>query len=47
MRTIELQGKEVVLIDQTKLPQKLEFVRCRSAVDVAKAIKRMQVRGAP
>jgi len=47
LRTIELQGKEVVLIDQTKLPQKLEFVRCRSAVDVAKAIKRMQVRGAP
>lgn len=47
MRTIELRGKSVVLIDQTKLPQKLRFVRCKSAGEVAEAIERMQVRGAP
>lgn len=47
MRTIELKGKEVVLIDQSKLPSKLEFVRCRDADAVARAIERMKIRGAP
>ncbi len=47
MRTIELRGKSVVLIDQTRLPQELRLVRCRSAEEVARAIERMQVRGAP
>ena len=47
MRTIELRGKSVVLIDQTRLPQELRFVKCRSAEELAKAIERMQIRGAP
>lgn len=47
MRTIELRGKSVVLIDQTRLPEKLRFVKCRSAEELAKAIERMQIRGAP
>lgn len=47
MRTIELRGDEVILIDQTLLPSKLAKVRCRSAEEVARAIERMQVRGAP
>jgi methylthioribose-1-phosphate isomerase len=47
LRTIELRGNSVVLIDQTKLPQKLRLVRCKNAEELARAIKRMQVRGAP
>lgn len=47
MRTIELRGNEVILIDQTLLPSRLARVRCRSAEEVARAIERMQVRGAP
>ena len=47
MRAVELRGKSVVLIDQTKLPKELRFVRCASAEAVARAIERMQVRGAP
>ncbi len=47
MRTIELKGKEVLLIDQSKLPSKLEFIRCRDADAVAHAIERMKIRGAP
>jgi len=47
LRTIELRGNEVLLIDQTLLPSKLVTVRCRSAEDVARAIELLQVRGAP
>ncbi len=46
-KTIELRGKEVILIDQTLLPSKLATIRCRSAEEVAKAIERLAVRGAP
>jgi methylthioribose-1-phosphate isomerase len=35
------------LIDQTRLPQQLEVVTCRTTAEVAHAIKTMQVRGAP
>jgi len=47
MRTLELRGKSLVLIDQTLLPEKLEFIKCKTVSDVARAIKGMKVRGAP
>lgn len=47
MRTIELRGKSVVFVDQTNLPNRVKLVRCKSAEELARAIKRMQVRGAP
>ena len=47
LRTIELRGKSIVLIDQTKLPQELRFIRCENVEELASAINRMQVRGAP
>jgi methylthioribose-1-phosphate isomerase len=47
MRTIELRGSDVVLVDQTLLPNRLKFIRCSDAEGVARAIERMQVRGAP
>ena len=49
MRTLQFdEGKRaLVLIDQTRLPRETCFVTCRSAEDVAEAIRSMQVRGAP
>jgi len=47
MRTLELRGKSLVLIDQTLLPEKLKFIKCNSADSIARAIKEMKVRGAP
>jgi methylthioribose-1-phosphate isomerase len=47
MRAIELRGDTVVLIDQTKLPQRLKLVKCKSVDELVRAIKKMQVRGAP
>jgi methylthioribose-1-phosphate isomerase len=47
MRPVELQGKSIVLVDQTKLPWKLKLVRCNSVDDIVRAIKTMQIRGAP
>jgi len=37
----------VVLIDQTKLPNKLVYVKCKDYKEVADAIKKLVVRGAP
>lgn len=35
------------LLDQTRLPLEITFIKCRSYRDVAAAIKRLSVRGAP
>ena len=40
-------GDSLELLDQRLLPEKLSYVRCRSAADVAQAIRDMVVRGAP
>ena len=40
-------GLTVEIIDQTKLPHRFETVKLKSVEDVARAIKVMQVRGAP
>jgi methylthioribose-1-phosphate isomerase len=45
--TIELQEDAVVMVDQRKLPAEEVYVRCRSAIEVAKAIRTMVIRGAP
>jgi methylthioribose-1-phosphate isomerase len=51
MKTVEwhdtADGPEVWLIDQTQLPLEEVVVRCRDYRQVARAIKSMQVRGAP
>ena len=46
-RTVDWQNGSVVLIDQTKLPEELSFLRCDDVESVAKAIEEMKVRGAP
>jgi methylthioribose-1-phosphate isomerase len=45
--TIEWQDDAIVMIDQRKLPASEIYVSCRTAQDVAKAIKTMVIRGAP
>ena len=45
--TVQWKDNSVILIDQTKLPSKLEYVRCTDYKQVARCIKDMVVRGAP
>jgi len=45
--TVSWKDNSVVMIDQTKLPDKLVFVRCTNYEQVADCIKRLVVRGAP
>lgn len=49
MRTLEWKSEacELVMIDQRLLPGRYELVTCRSAAQVAEAIRDMTVRGAP
>lgn len=47
METMRWAGNCLELIDQTKLPQTLEYVQCNDHMAVANAIRTMQVRGAP
>ena len=45
--TLEWKNNMLLLIDQTKLPTKLTYVKCKNYLDVADAIKKLVVRGAP
>jgi methylthioribose-1-phosphate isomerase len=46
-KTIEWKEDRVVMIDQTKLPCEETYVECMTYEDVADAIRRMVIRGAP
>jgi methylthioribose-1-phosphate isomerase len=45
--TIDWQGDTIVMVDQRKLPGQEIYVRCKSAPEVARAIRTMVIRGAP
>ena len=45
--TIDLQDDAIIMVDQRKLPAQELYVRCRTAPEVAKAIRTMVIRGAP
>jgi len=47
LRTIEWKNNQVIMIDQTKLPNELVFVTFTDYNDVAEAIRTLVVRGAP
>lgn len=47
LRTVEWKDNAVVMIDQTKLPNELVFVKYTDFVEVADAIRNLVVRGAP
>src|SRR5437763_15929093 len=45
--TIAREDDVIVMIDQRKLPAQELYVRCKTAAEVARAIKTMVIRGAP
>jgi methylthioribose-1-phosphate isomerase len=45
--TIALEADCIVMVDQRKLPSAEVYVRCKTPMEVAKAIKTMVIRGAP
>jgi len=45
--TIDVQDDAIIMVDQRKLPAQEIYVRCRTAPEVAKAIRTMVIRGAP
>ena len=47
MRTISWQDNQVVMIDQTKLPSKVEFIKTRDIERISEAIYKLEVRGGP
>jgi len=47
LRTVEWKDNSVVMIDQTKLPNELVYVKYTDYNDVADAIRNLVVRGAP
>ena len=47
MLTVAWKNNSVVLIDQTKLPNKLVYVSCKNYMEVADMIRNLVVRGAP
>ncbi|MBX6770384.1 MAG: S-methyl-5-thioribose-1-phosphate isomerase [Chloroflexi bacterium] len=47
MRAIEWTGESVRLIDQTRLPNEVVWIECRTTEEVAEAIEALRVRGAP
>lgn len=46
-RTIEWKDNRVIMIDQRKLPYKLEMCTCTTHQEIIEAIKNMVIRGAP
>jgi len=46
-RAIEVSGTEVVVLDQTALPHAVRWLTLRTLADAARAIRDMQIRGAP
>jgi methylthioribose-1-phosphate isomerase len=45
--TIAWEDDAIVMVDQRKLPASEVYVRCRTPIEVAKAIRTMVIRGAP
>jgi methylthioribose-1-phosphate isomerase len=46
-KTIEWKDGSLILLNQTLLPNKVEYIYCHNYCRVADAIKRLEVRGAP
>lgn len=47
VEAIRRDGDEIILLDQTRLPEALEYKRITDYHDIIAAIKRLEVRGAP
>jgi len=46
-RTLYWDGDAVVILDQTRLPHREVYIRCKTYRQVARAIRNMNIRGAP
>lgn len=46
-KTLEWKENRLILLDQTKLPEKTDYIDCQNLTEVASAIKELKVRGAP
>lgn len=47
LRTIAWKNNGIILIDQNKLPLRLEYIRIKDVKTLCAAIKKMKIRGAP
>ena len=47
INTLEWQHSHLIILDQTKLPTEITYIKCSDYQRVALAIKRLEVRGAP
>ncbi len=47
LQSIEWKENSLILLNQTLLPNQIEYIECHSYQRVAQAIKRLEVRGAP
>ena len=47
LEPIKWENNKIVFIDQTKLPGRLKYIRCRDVDVLCEAIKKLRVRGAP
>ena len=47
MRTIQWADSKVILINQLKLPTELNYIECKNPNRIAKAIRTLEIRGAP
>ncbi len=47
VKTMEWQNDALEILDQTKLPIEISFIKCLTYKRVAEAIKKLEVRGAP
>ena len=47
LRSLAWEGESLRLLDQTKLPTEITYLRCRDYREVADAIRILAVRGAP
>lgn len=47
LKTIDLKDEKVVILDQTLLPNEVRYIECETIECIARAIKRLSIRGAP
>ncbi len=47
IKTLYFDDEAVMILDQSRLPDKVEYLRCETVEEVADAIKKLKVRGAP
>jgi len=47
IKTVYVEDNAVIILNQSRLPEQLEYIKCHTPQQVAAAIKFLQVRGAP